>query len=83
VAAALSLAREVTGKPVIAYPNSGESWNGAARGWEGATGPSITDLAPRWVASGARVIGGCCRVTPADIAQIARACGADCRGRGD
>jgi homocysteine S-methyltransferase len=72
VAAAVCLAREVTGKPVIAYPNSGESWNSTARVWEGAKGPSVTDLAPQWVACGADIIGGCCRVTPADIAEITR-----------
>ena len=30
-----------------------------------------TDLAPRWVAAGARIIGGCCRVRPDDIAKLA------------
>jgi homocysteine S-methyltransferase len=72
VAAAVSLAREVTGKPIIAYPNSGETWDGLARAWQGAAGPSLTDLAPQWVANGARIIGGCCRVTPSDIAEISR-----------
>ena len=36
VATAVALARTVTGKPVIAYPNSGESWNGPRRDWAGA-----------------------------------------------
>jgi S-methylmethionine-dependent homocysteine/selenocysteine methylase len=30
-------------------------------------------LAAGWVADGARVVGGCCRVSPADIAELARA----------
>jgi homocysteine S-methyltransferase len=78
VAAAVSLAREVTGKPAIAYPNSGETWDGVARAWQGVnswqstTGPSLTELAPQWVARGARIVGGCCRVTPAGIADISR-----------
>lgn len=60
-----------TGKPVIAYPNSGERWDG--RGW---TGPRTfsAPLAARWVAAGARIVGGCCRVGPADIAELRRAC---------
>jgi len=70
VAAAVSLAHEVTGKPVIAYPNSGEAWDSLSRAWHGAPGPSITELAPQWVARGARIVGGCCRVTPAGIAEI-------------
>jgi homocysteine S-methyltransferase len=58
------------GKPVIVYPNSGERWDG--RAW---TGPRTfsAQLAPQWVAAGARVIGGCCRVGPGDIAELARA----------
>jgi homocysteine S-methyltransferase len=58
------------GKPVIVYPNSGERWNG--RAW---TGPRrfTTDLASKWVAAGARIIGGCCRVRPADIAELKQA----------
>jgi homocysteine S-methyltransferase len=56
------------GKPVIVYPNSGERWNG--RAWTGSRGFSAR-LARRWVAAGARIVGGCCRVGPADIAAVA------------
>jgi homocysteine S-methyltransferase len=44
-----------TGLPVVAYPNSGQ--------WTGAYQP----LEP-W--AGVQLIGGCCNVTPADIASI-------------
>jgi homocysteine S-methyltransferase len=59
------------GKPVIVYPNSGERWEG--RAW---TGPRrfSAQLAGQWVAAGARIVGGCCRVGPADIADVRRAC---------
>jgi homocysteine S-methyltransferase len=70
VLAAVEIAREVTGKAVIAYPNSGEAWNGVRRRWIGSSGWSA-ELAPRWVAAGARIIGGCCRVRPDDIATLA------------
>jgi homocysteine S-methyltransferase len=36
-------------------------------------GGLATGQAAQWVARGARVVGGCCRVSPADIADIARA----------
>ncbi|MGA8332491.1 MAG: homocysteine S-methyltransferase, partial [Mycobacterium sp.] len=59
-----------TGKPVIVYPNSGERWNAARRAWVGPAQFS-PQLAARWVAAGARVVGGCCRVRPDDIAALA------------
>ena len=68
---AVMVARETTGKPVIVYPNSGEEWDGERRTWIGKSGWSA-ELAPRWAAAGARIIGGCCRVRPDDIAAIAR-----------
>lgn len=68
---AIEVARSVTGKPVIVYPNSGERWENGA--WIGRRRFSA-GLATRWVAAGARIIGGCCRVRPADIAALCRAC---------
>jgi homocysteine S-methyltransferase len=68
---AIRVARDVTGKPVIVYPNSGEDWDGVRRTWIGRAVWSA-DLAPRWVAAGASIIGGCCRVRPTDIEALAR-----------
>ncbi|MGH8882095.1 MAG: homocysteine S-methyltransferase, partial [Stackebrandtia sp.] len=69
---AVVTAREVTGKPVIVYPNSGEGWNAQRRQW---AGPSrfAAEQARQWYAAGAGIIGGCCRVSPADIASLSRA----------
>jgi homocysteine S-methyltransferase len=61
-----------TGKPVIVYPNSGERWDSARRAWVGPSRFSAR-LAVQWAAAGARVIGGCCRARPADIAELATA----------
>jgi homocysteine S-methyltransferase len=69
---AIRVARDVTDKPVVVYPNSGEDWDGGRRTWIGQSRWSA-DLAPRWVAAGASIIGGCCRVRPDDIAALARA----------
>jgi homocysteine S-methyltransferase len=64
----------VTGKPAVAYPNRGESWDPAARHWVG-NGTSPATFAPTWLAAGATYIGGCCRVGPADIRTLATAMG--------
>ena len=72
VLGAVLTARRVTGKPVIVYPNSGEVWDGANRVWVGTPGMD-TGLAAEWVAAGARIVGGCCRVRPDDIAAMAAA----------
>ncbi len=58
------------GKPVIVYPNSGERWDGTRRAWLGPSRFS-PGLAAQWIAAGARIVGGCCRVGPSDIAKLA------------
>jgi homocysteine S-methyltransferase len=72
VPGAIAAAREASGKPVIVYPNSGEGWDARRRTWTGQSGYSA-GLPGQWIAAGARIAGGCCRVRPADIAVIARA----------
>ena len=67
VGPAIALARETTGKPAIAYPNSGERWDAEQRRW---TGPADAGDPRLWVAEGAAIVGGCCRVSPADIAAL-------------
>jgi homocysteine S-methyltransferase len=56
----------------IAYPNSGEEWHADGRSWSG-TASAIAAGAPDWVAGGARLVGGCCRVGPDQITAIAAA----------
>ena len=69
-------ARAMTAKPIVVYPNSGEGWDTVARRWTPATGPQVDPAtARRWVAAGAGLIGGCCRVTPGQIALLAREIG--------
>jgi homocysteine S-methyltransferase len=68
---AIDAARE-TGKPVIVYPNSGERWDTTRRAWVGPSRFSA-QAAVQWISAGARVVGGCCRVRPADIAELAGA----------
>ncbi|MGY1723681.1 homocysteine S-methyltransferase [Blastococcus sp. SYSU DS0533] len=65
-------AAAAAGRPVVAYPNSGETWDAVARGWTGSPGIA-PGAVPGWVASGARLVGGCCRVRPEHLADLARA----------
>jgi homocysteine S-methyltransferase len=61
-----------SGTPLVAYPNSGEGWDADARRWTGTRGVDPAQV-PAWLGAGARLVGGCCRVGPVDIARIAAA----------
>ena len=72
VLAAVEIAGSASGKPVVVYPNSGESWDAGARAWrEESTFDAA--LVRSWIDAGARLIGGCCRVGPDAIRQVAAA----------
>ena len=76
VAGLVARIRATTGKPIVVYPNSGEGWDPATATWLPATGPDVdVDAARAWIAAGARLVGGCCRVGPDRIAQLASALG--------
>jgi homocysteine S-methyltransferase len=65
-------ARSVTAKPIVVYPNSGEAWDPDGRRWIGAAGPDVDVATARtWVEAGASLIGGCCRVGPDRIGELA------------
>ncbi|MFC9004065.1 homocysteine S-methyltransferase [Streptomyces microflavus] len=67
---AVRVAVAVTGKPAVVYPNSGEGWDAGGRGW---TGRSTFDpgRVRAWTGAGARLVGGCCRVGPDRIKELA------------
>lgn len=64
--------RSGTDKPLLACPNSGESWDHGARAWQPApTGAmNLTEAAVELHAAGVSLMGGCCRVGPAEIRQL-------------
>jgi homocysteine S-methyltransferase len=57
--------------PYVVYPNSGREWDAVAKTWLGPVNSSfeISDI-QAWKSLGAMVIGGCCGVSPSDIAQL-------------
>ncbi|KAL3505966.1 hypothetical protein ACH5RR_031348 [Cinchona calisaya] len=68
--------RKVTNKPILIYPNSGETYDGVRKEWVPTTGVAEVDFVSyvgKWRDSGASLIGGCCRTTPNTIRAIAKA----------
>lgn len=59
-----------TTKPVVVYPNTGETYDAVTKTWHGSPTP-YRDFVRQWYEAGARLIGGCCRTTPDDIRGIA------------
>ena len=64
--------RKATDKPILVYPNSGESYSAERNDWNGEpVYESFGEEARTWYKAGARLIGGCCRTSPQDIKVIA------------
>lgn len=75
----LQTMREVSSKPRVVYPNSGEQYDAVDKRWRPAvTGETDAraahwvESAPGWVGAGANVVGGCCRTGPDDIRRLRR-----------
>ena len=72
--------RSGSSKPVLVYPNLGEGWDADARCWKGNTDPGDFGVMARgWFATGAQIVGGCCRTRPAHIREVAQASLLACR----
>ena len=72
--ALVALASSVSGKPVVVYPNAGERWDAEARRWTGDQAV-VAGYVDTWLDAGAGLVGGCCRVGPAEITGIAEVVG--------
>jgi homocysteine S-methyltransferase len=58
-------------KAIVVYPNSGERYHAATNSWSGdASAAGFATYAEDWRNAGARLIGGCCRVGPQQIAAV-------------
>ena len=57
---------------IVVYPNSGGKYDAATNTWHGGETPEHwSELALRWHRAGADMIGGCCRIGPGFIRQLA------------
>ena len=72
VPALIRAAKNATKKPILVYPNSGETYDASKNDWNGdPVSYSFGEEAREWYHAGASLIGGCCRTTPEDIRVIA------------
>ncbi|OQP82315.1 homocysteine S-methyltransferase [Xanthomonas phaseoli pv. syngonii LMG 9055] len=73
--AALHRLAALTALPLVVYPNSGEHYDASDKRWHAGQAAALTlaDQHAHWLAAGARLIGGCCRTAPRDIAALAAA----------
>ena len=73
IASLLIQARGRTSKPLLVYPNAGETYDAVSKQWVPAGHAAHQPFAEQalgWAEAGAQVIGGCCRTAPADIGAL-------------
>jgi homocysteine S-methyltransferase len=64
----------VSSKPVLAYPNKGDTWDAKNKCWlPGEIQADVISERLGWRNGGATLIGGCCRTSPDDIKQLKEA----------
>jgi homocysteine S-methyltransferase len=57
---------------IVVYPNSGEAYHAGTKTWKGVSAPiAFGDMAGEWLALGADMVGGCCRIGPESIQNLA------------
>ena len=73
---ALSYLHSQTSLPLVVYPNSGEHYDAVTKTWHhhGEACAMLEGYLPQWLAAGAKLIGGCCRTSPKDIAALKAHC---------
>ena len=61
------------GKAIVVYPNSGEIYRSEDNSWHGTSTPlQCEQAAAEWIAAGANLVGGCCRIGPEQIATMSQ-----------
>ncbi len=72
VSEALRRLSKATSKPLIVYPNSGETYDPNTKTWSNRPHTlGWEHFVPKWHSLNALCIGGCCRTVASDILQIA------------
>ena len=57
---------------IVVYPNSGEAYHASTKTWKGVSDPkAFAEMAHEWLALGANMVGGCCRIGPESIQKLA------------
>ncbi|UTE78725.1 homocysteine S-methyltransferase [Rossellomorea sp. KS-H15a] len=70
---AMSVLNKHTDKPIIVYPNSGETYEAETKTWNGEEAYCAFDEdSVVLYEAGARIIGGCCRTHPGDIEALVK-----------
>lgn len=64
--------RDACDRLLVAYPNAGERYQDGRWCGPRRSPAQFVARARRWHAAGARIIGGCCRTTPAHVAALLR-----------
>jgi homocysteine S-methyltransferase len=68
-----NLRRHAPHKLIVVYPNSGAQYDARRKCWHGQeTSQQWSQQAAAWQRAGASIIGGCCRIGPAHIRQLAK-----------
>jgi len=68
-----TLKKAVPEKSIVVYPNSGEAYRVEDNTWIGTATPlQCEHAADDWIAAGATIVGGCCRIGPEQIAAMAQ-----------
>jgi len=71
ITALLRRMHDLTTKPLVAYPNSGECYDAPSKQWHGGSvAPPFGEQSRLWHAAGARLLGGCCRTGLAEIRSV-------------
>lgn len=70
----VQIAKPITSKTILVYPNKGETYNPIEKVWEPTETCKLSYIenAKLWLSAGAKAIGGCCRTSPADIEQLSK-----------
>ena len=73
ISSLIQIAKPITKKTILVYPNKGETYNPIDKVWETKNNcdNNFIDQASIWLNEGAKAIGGCCRTSPEDISRLA------------
>ena len=74
ISSLIGKARRGTTKPIIVYPNRGETYNPETKSWTASPeGMDWRQVSAEWSRLGAAAVGGCCRVRSQEIAVVREA----------